>query len=80
VPEQVPPRSIQHQSAERTLYQDGLGVTDIYTELKALSAMVVGEWALATAPQIMQVAGVSQTRDRRKVDTLSQEDGFRAGG
>jgi hypothetical protein len=42
----------------------GLGVPNIYTELKALSAMVVGEWALTTIPQEQLVGDILQKRDR----------------
>jgi hypothetical protein len=64
VPERAPTGWVQKDVAEQTIFQGGLGVPNIYSELKALSVMVVGEWALATDPQQQRIGEVLQQRDR----------------
>jgi len=65
IPDKVTAGWIAKQLAELTLHKGGIGVPNLYTELKAMSAMTVGDWALTTRPQLQAVGDILQRRDRR---------------
>jgi hypothetical protein len=56
--------------AEQPVFQGGLGIPNIITELKALSAMRVGEWALTTKPQQQIIGDILQPRDTGAAEKL----------
>ncbi|GMF63775.1 unnamed protein product [Phytophthora fragariaefolia] len=62
-PERAPVGWVTRQVAERSIRKGGIGMPNIVTELKALSAMVVGSWALSTVPQAQRIGDVLQHRD-----------------
>jgi hypothetical protein len=70
MPEKMAPGWIPSGLAEHTPLRGGMGVPNFFTELKALSAMVVGEWAMSTTPQRQQVGRVLQRRDTGHADHL----------
>jgi len=62
VPDKAKAGWIQRQVAEQPLFRGGIGIPNIYTELKALSAMAVGAWAMSTRPQQQVVGDILQRR------------------
>jgi hypothetical protein len=61
--------------AEQPLFSGGLGIPNMYTELKTLSAMVVGEWGLSTDQQRQVIGGILQTRDGERAEHLVPQHG-----
>ncbi|KAE8910880.1 hypothetical protein PF005_g15599 [Phytophthora fragariae] len=62
-PERAAAGWIRAQIAELEPALGGLGIPNIRDELKAMSAMVVSDWALSCNKQIQQVGDILQERD-----------------
>jgi ribonuclease HI len=61
--------------AEQPVLAGGLGIPNIYKELQALIAMVVGEWGLSTDPQRQVIGDILQRRDGEQTTHLFPQEG-----
>jgi hypothetical protein len=69
-PERAPAGWIQADLAEQSACNGGIGIPNLRVELMAMSAMVVGDWALTYSVQQQALGAILQTRDLGAAESI----------